>query len=276
MLAVEAKADWGGRPLSALTDLIGQRQRIMGEDAKDATVATAIDVVRSLRALTRKAPAKANAKSYKIEATPYVASWERHGHSFRRVARVGGTGAKAPIYPVNNAGQHYVKGERVRVWKITPLHADRMEWKKNRNKGCWYVFAQSRAVADRFAKAHLTRVLAKERGMAKTAMGFAMARLSTRSEPVEAKGPKAQRLASEAITVRAADYGGDVFALTVKDALEYAEPALVGGKSAIQLAMAKAANKIAGRLAKWQEAHFFSGERIATPFPEIAQHRRAR
>lgn len=272
MLAVEAKADWGGRPLSALTDLIGQRQRIMGEDAKDATVATAIDVVRSLRALTRKAPEKANAKSYKIEATPYVASWERHGRSFRRVARVGGTGAKAPIYPVNNAGQHYVKGERVRVWKVTPVHGKRMKWEKNRNKGCWYVFAQTEAVARRFAIEHVSRVLRKEAGMAKTAMGFAMARLSTRTTPVEAKGPKAHRVASYAIYITASGAGG-MFTLVVRDNLEYAKLALRGGDSAISLAMMKASNKIAGRLAQWEKKHFFEGERTATPFPEIKTRR---
>jgi hypothetical protein len=106
-------------------------------------------------------------------------------------------------------------------------------------------------------------------------MGFAMARLSTRSEPVEAKGPKAHRLASEAINVRASG-DGRTFRIEIRDDLEYAKFALKGGESAIQLAMARAANKIAGRLAKWQEAHFFSGERVATPFPEIAQSRRAR
>lgn len=275
MLAVDAKADWNGRPLAELERLLALRRKAFGEDAKDATVATAIDVVKSLRALTRKAPAKANANAYRIEAMPYVASWERSGRTFHRVARVGGTGAKAPIRPVNLAGQHYVKGEHVRVWKITPAHGARMKWEKNLNKGCWYVFAQSEGVAARFAKEHLSRVLRKEGGMAKTALGYAMARLSTRSAPVEAKGPRAQRLAAQAISVSAGGSGG-AFTLTVRDALEYAKPALKGGESAIQLAMAKAANKIAGRLAKWQETHFFSGERVSTPFPEIVQSRRAK
>lgn len=273
MLKVDAKIDWNGRPLQELEKLLALRQKMLGEDARDAVVATAIDVVKSLRTLTRKAPARANRKSFVIEATPYVASWERHGNSYRRVARVGGTGAKAPIFPVNNAGPHYVKGERVRVWKITPTHPASMTWEKNRNKGCWYVFAQTPAVALRFAMEHMSRVLRKESGMGKTALGFAMARLSTKSTPVEAKGPKAQRLAADAIHIATSGEGG-TFALVVRDELRYSLPALKGGSSAIDLAMAKAANKIAGRLAKWQETHFFDSDRIATPFPEIVTRRR--
>lgn len=271
MLKADVTVDWNGKPLSVLSDLIQKRQKFLGEDAQDAVVATAIDVVRSLRAATRKAPKRANANSFTIEETGYTASWERHGTSYRRVARLGSV--KAAIYPVNNAGKHYVRGERVKVFKVTPAHPDNMNWQRNRNKGCWYVFAQSIAVARRFAQEHMSRVLRKEGGMGKTALGFAMARLSTKSQPVEASGPKAQRLASEAIHITSSGAGGE-FVLTVRDELRYSLPALKGGSSAIDLAMAKAANKIAGRLAKWQEKHFFDGERIETPFPEIVSRRK--
>ena len=109
--------------------------------------------------------------------------------------------------------------------------------------------------------------------MGKTALGFAMARLSTKSQPVEADGPKAHRIAADAISITTSGEGGE-FSLAVRDGLRYSLLALKGGSSAIDLAMAKAANKIAGRLAKWQEKHFFSGERIETPFPEIVTRRK--
>ena len=272
MLAANVTAEWQGKPLTVLADLIEKRKRIMGEDAQDAVVATSIDVVRSLRGLTRKAPVKANEHSFRVELTPYVASWERHGSSYRRVVRMGAGGSKVAIYPVNNAGQHYVKGERVQVWKITPVHAERWTWQKNRNKGCWYVFAQSEGVARRFAIEHVSRLLRKESGMGKTALGFAMARLSTRSAPVDAKGPKAQQIAAASIHITSSGSGG-MFTLTVCDNLEYAKHALKGGDSAISLAMMKASNKIAGRLAQWEKKHFFEGERTTTPFPEIKTRR---
>ena len=269
MLKVEVTTDWRGRPMEELTKLIQKRVRTLHEDARDAVVATAIDVVRSLRALTRKAPRRANDKSFTIELLPYVASWERVGKSFRRVARVSGTGSKAPIFPVNNAGAHYVKGERVHVYRIKPNHGERMTWEKNRNKGCWYVFAQSESVARRFAIQHVTRVMEKDSGLARTAMGYAMAHLSTKSVPVVVKDSKARKVAAASWRVVERNLPGG-YGLRVEDNLDYAADALEGGKSAISVAMMKAANKIAGRIAQYEKAHFFD-ERTATPFPEIRQ-----
>jgi len=166
MMNVSVTADWQGRPLSALNDLIGKRVARMGETCRDACIATAINVVNSLRKATRKAPQRANAKSFRLELTPYVGGWMKEGGRFHRVARVPGTGSRAPIYPVNHAGQRYVRGETIKVWRITPRHGERMKWEKNRNDGCWYVFAQSEAVARRLAVELMSRVLRKECGMA--------------------------------------------------------------------------------------------------------------
>lgn len=271
MLKLDVATDWRGRPMEELRKLIQKRVQTLREDARDAVVATAIDVVRSLRTLTRQAPKKAKREMFAVEKTPYVASWERVGSNFRRVARVGGTGAKAPISPVNNAGQHYVKGEKVFVYRITPKHGERWTWEKNLNKGCWYVFAQSEAVAIRFATRHMSRVLEKDSGLAKTALGFAMSNLSTKSVPIAVKDSKARKIANE--NWRVVEHGGGAgYGLTVEDNLDYAASALEGGKSAISVAMMKAANKIAGRIAQYEKAHFFD-EITATPFPEVVKRR---
>lgn len=274
MLKVEVTTDWRGRPMEELTKLIQKRVRTLRENARDAVVATAIDVVRSLRALTRKAPKKANDKSFTVEKTPYVASWVRFGNSFRRVVRVSGTGKRAPIYPVNHAGPHYVKGEKVFVYRITPKHGERLTWEKNRNKGCWYVFAQSESVARRLGNRLMTRVLEKDSGLAKTALGFAMAHLSTKSVPIVVKDSKARKIAEESWHVVETS-GSSAYGIEVQDNLDYAAKALKGGDSAISLAMMRAANKIAGRLAKFEETHFFERS-TATPFPEVLQRRMKR
>lgn len=274
MLKVEVTTDWRGRPMEELTKLIQKRVHTLREDARDAVVATAIDVVRSLRALTRKAPKKANDKSFTVEKTPYVASWVRVGKSFRRVARVSGTGSRAPIYPVNHAGPHYVKGEQVFVYRITPKHGERWTWEKNRNKGCWYVFAQSESVARRLGNRLMTRVLEKDSGLAKTALGFAMAHLSTKSVPIVVKDSKARKIAEESWHVVETS-GSSAYGIEVQDNLDYAAKALKGGDSAISIAMMRAANKIAGRLAKFEETHFFERS-TATPFPEVLQRRMKR
>lgn len=272
MLKVEVTTDWRGRPLEALTQLISRRQRQMCETARDAVVATAIDVVKSLRALTRRGPRKANAKSFAVEPTPYVASWERAGGSFRRVARVGGTGAKAPIFPVNRAGRHHVKGECVKVYRVTPKHGQRMTWAMNRNDGCWYVFAHSESEAKKFAVERMTRAINKHGGLARTAMGFAMHLISSRPSKPETSNEAARMRAERAIRVSGRG-GGHDYAVTVWDDLDYAEHALEGGASAISLAMMRAANKIAGRIAQHEKAHFLAPS-TATPFPEVVRRRR--
>lgn len=53
MLKVDMSVDWGGRPLSELQKLMEKRQRQLRETPRNACVATAITVLRSLRPLTK-------------------------------------------------------------------------------------------------------------------------------------------------------------------------------------------------------------------------------
>lgn len=183
MISPTAKFDYEGKPLSVLENLIEKRKKLLGETTKDAVVATAITVLKSLRADTRVAPANAPDTSYDITDTGYVGGWERVGGKFHRVARMSNN-PKAPkvqnIYPVNLAGQRYEKGEEVRVYKIVPKFADSMKWEKTKHKGCWYVFAKSIGVVQSYAKKLMTSRIRRYRGLAKGALGFAMAAISTK------------------------------------------------------------------------------------------------
>ncbi len=53
MLKIDMSVDWGGRPLSELQRLMERRARQLKETPRDACIATAITVLRSLRPLTR-------------------------------------------------------------------------------------------------------------------------------------------------------------------------------------------------------------------------------
>ena len=101
---------------------------------------------------------------------------------------------------MNLAGQRYERGEKVKVFKVVPaFHKDDWMWDKNANKAdrCWYVLAKSEKVARDFGKRQVARYMKRWRGLGKTALGFAMAKLSTRgvkSDPVSAKAMKAAEL----------------------------------------------------------------------------------
>ena len=53
MLKLNLNVDWGGKPLSELQRLMALRTKQLGESARDATVASAITVLRSLKPLTK-------------------------------------------------------------------------------------------------------------------------------------------------------------------------------------------------------------------------------
>jgi hypothetical protein len=275
MIEMNANATYNGKPLEVLNQLIEKRRELLEELPRDAIVATAITVLRSLRADTRIAPKKIRKSSYIVEETPYVASWERVGKTFRRVARVSGTGAKAPIYPVNLAGPHYVKGEAVKVYRVEPRHQNGMTWEKNRNKAlkCWFVFAQSRKVAEDFAERHLARRLNKWRGLAKNALAFAMAKTSTRQEQefsLESSSSRAKAAADAAANVVSQMNTGS-FSMIITDAVRYAKRALKSGPSGIDRAIMKAANSTAGMISKVAASKLDAP--IPTPFPEIVRSR---
>ncbi len=270
MVEATARATWEGRPLSELGRMLELRQRVLGETVRDAAVATAITVLKSLRADTRRAPRKASAKSYLIEDTGWVGGWERRGGRFVRVPRVSsarGAAKVAGVNPVNLAGRRRERGEKVQVWRITPRHGERMTWDRNRNKGCWYVLARSKGVAEDFAKRAMQRKISAYAGLAKTTLGYAMARVSTRSAPAsDVKGAKARVAAEMAARVSRTGGIGD-FSLRVVDALDYARSALRSGPGAVERAMKKATNSIAGRLRRVASAEL--RRELATPFPEV-------
>ena len=270
-MSEQVTVTYEGKPLSVLNELVEKRKKILGETTKQAVTATAIAVVKSLRAGTKTAPKKPPETSYTIEDTGYVGGWERVGGKYHRVPRVS-LSPRAPkvagIFPVNLAGQKYEKGEVVKVYRITPASPN-MKWEKTKHKKCWYVFARSEGVAKKFAIAHVARRIMSYLGLAKTTLGFAMAAISGNGTYAgEAKSKKSLLAASRAADVRRVE-GADNYALVVKDLLDYSVSALKDGNSGISAAMKKAANSIAGRLRK-VASQKLSSEQVSIPFPEVS------
>ena len=202
MILPEGKCTYEGKPIEVLESLIEKRKELLGEAYRDAITATAITVLKSLRADTRLAPKKARKTSYTVTDTGWFGGWERIGKTFHRVVRASNAAhsPKIPgIFPVNNAGKHYEKGEIVKVYKIEPVNDSTMSWDKTKHKGCWYVFAKSEKVARTFAERHMTSRIDSYRGLAKSTLGFAMAAVSTKGEfAAEVKNAKSKAAAAAA------------------------------------------------------------------------------
>jgi hypothetical protein len=261
VLKVVVTQDWQGKPLSALQDMIKKRQSIMGESAKDAVVATAENVLVSLRAETRLAsPPKIRSVKVKVEDTGYYASYSYSER--RRVVRTG-TSPHASKVQLDGRVRWLDRGvsrAQRHVYRVTPIRPGEAQY---------YVAAATSSVAETFERTRAWRRADRSASLARNALSHAMAKVSTRPPRLEGKPSASKPMLT---TVMHTDLG-DQYSLLIVDNLDYSIAALKGGESAISLAMMKASNKIAGRLAKWQEKYFFR-ERVTTPFPEIVRPRK--
>lgn len=272
MIDANANLTYEGAPIEVLQQLIEQRKEILKQNTRDAVIATSITVLKSLRADTKQAPKKARPSSFTISDTGWFGGWERVGGIFHRVPRASNS-PKAPkiqgIYPVNLAGQHYEKGEIVKVYKVEPINDTTMQWDKTKHKGCWYVFAKSQAVVEDFAVQHMTRRISTYTGLAKLTLGFAMAAVSTQGNfASDVQSAKAIKAASASAQVyKSGDIESGEYIVSILDVLNYSALALKSGSGAVDKAIMKAANSIAGRLRKVAGAKLT--ETIQTPFPEV-------
>lgn len=239
---VEINGTYEGKPLEVLAGLIRERQRILGETAEDAVVATGIDALISLRALTKvsgKMIPKADVR-FGVENPQYI------------------TGTRG------SATGKLLRRTLVKRWSGGRQNQS-VRWFKIEQE------AKSRPKADLSAAWHRYGNI-KNRGLARRALGLLMNRISTRQVALGPADARLARIAAGHVEVRRRG-GRDLFVLEVVDSLGYATAALKGGPSAVELAVQRAANKIAGRLAKVADKKF--GEKIPTPFPEVKKRRSA-
>ena len=278
MLAVDMSVDWGGRPLSELQRLLAKRAKQLRETPRDACIATAITVLKSLRPLVRKAKTapKAGAQ-FTIEDTGWVGGWRSKGDAGKmsRFFKGAAKGLKLDstrymercvrtsshlgqvipyIHPIWLVGPGaFEKGKTVHVYRVRPAHA-----------------AYTQAVAEKAAKRLMDKYLKKYSGLARFTLTQAMRGLSTKGVPNDRVSANARKIGLANIRVKS--FGGDsAWTVEVADSLAYAAKAFKRA-DAVEYAMAKAANSIAGMLRK--RAKDLLDPSLATPFPEIAQHRR--
>lgn len=254
MIAAEVTVSaYGNRPLEELQRLIDLRTKRLGECAKDAAVASMIDAVHSLRGLTVVAKPGKPTKP-KIEELSDLRVGRRPNRSPCLKPR-GGHGEVNPKCRVK-----FFTGNRpdreLRVFRVTSEHE---------NVKPYIVATDSAASALRFERSYAKRRIQSRGGLARTALSIAMAKLSTRNENT----PTYPFIQMSKIVSVGIEGEGTAAVLNMRDNLGYAALALRGGKSAVNLALAKAANKISGLLIKHLNAHGDMALDLKTPFPEV-------
>lgn len=279
--SVTITADADGKTLAVLGDLIAKRERLIGaETTRQAVTATAINVLSSVRAVTKVAkPNKANF-DFKIMPAPGVVAGFKSskgvakGH--RVVRAIGGhemTGARV----VNLAGKYSRKES---VLCFTVIHkvprvmsivvggrgADADEHRRH------YVIARSANDVRAWAEAKMKKYIKRYAGMAKWIVGQAQSRIAKGVNHGDFGALRSSYATRTALHNLVTEIGGDgfnsgTFFISVKDGLRYATLALQNGPADVEFAFKKAANRTAGIL-----NHSFGyrlDEPIPTPFPEV-------
>lgn len=264
-----------GKPLQELERLIVQRQQYLGETAKDAVVASTIDVLVSVRSLTRVANPK-DMGGVTVAAMPsLVAGWRTLGSKRVRCVRRGGAhGDFAPKF-VNLMGA-YVKGENPQVFRVKEFYSRKIDKGNSNEKGTYLVVAYSLEHAREYAKKRHERRVKQFAGMAKWTIGQAMKKVSTRNGADVRVEAVARRTGLSALTVNKLFRGKYSFAIHLIDDLRYATPAIKGGATGVKLAMMRASNKVAGIIrSDWRATELFNdaAAKVKTPFEELIRGR---
>jgi len=269
-----------GEPLAVLSDLIRKRQSIIrGETTRQAVIATAINIMNSLKGATKKAPLRGNRKMYTIERTNLYASYVwKNGH-YRRVVRNSPRGAidwNVTQHCRDLVGPAYNKADNVSVFKMQLFN-------ENCNNTLYYAYARTEADARNYMhNVILARMLKKEAGMAQYAIGIAQAKVSGRPMATTAHGSKQFREAYEAAWIETRDtadawsmnrengFSSGEFWLQFTDKLRYSALAVRGGTSAVEMAYKKAANRTFGIIHNYLVNHPHLKDTLGnvTPFPE--------
>jgi hypothetical protein len=258
-----------GTTLEVTSQLLEKRMRILGERCKDAVIATAINVLVSLRAGTRTAKKNRKIKPVVREVTSVYPSWSAHGP--RRVLRMGSRGQRprgAQWHPNGLKVRYLTKGFKdrdLKVFQVFPEHESVRPY---------YVVAADKQMAIDHERAAAKKRIDKFGSLARWALGVAMNKLSTRS--VRENVSERAALAGSRLAIVENSGGANAFAVRVVDLLEYALDAL-RGSGEVESAFQRAANKTSGLIRRHMydlgSARLKLVEGVPTPFPDIIRGR---
>ena len=244
-----------GRPLAALSRLIEERSRWLNETAEQACAACMVDVLVSLRAVTKVA--KPNKKEIALSDTSLKPSMTGGKHSPTFCLRIG----KARYTPQSN--------ERI-VRTTTDLKdANVYKW-YDIKKRSWLIVAKSRKDAIDWATQKLKKRANQYKGLARAAFSILMKQSGSKTSAPITNAEAASKASS--LTRVTKTKSGSNYSINASDMLDYAKLALRGGDTAINQALGKASNKIASVInTKCKNILMF--EKLDTPFPELRSNK---
>lgn len=270
----------GNQPIATMQALIERRMKLMNMTVEQATTAMAIQVMKSLRADTRKAKLKPNIVSefsgnMQIKLTEcknLFVSFKKTGGRRIPCIRIGSKeGARSNIKPWWRVG-HTKELYKAKVFK-TELSEDRAKvWK--RLKKVAYIVAKNESHAKRIARDKFKRLIKYSSGLAKSAWSRAMQLTSGRNQRLQTTNSSPLE-GNILVKKDTKGFSSGKYSITVTNNLSYAEESMNKGKMSVTTAMMKASNVTNAIINRFIDEHrldFFDKnsplEKMKTPFTE--------
>jgi hypothetical protein len=245
--------------MEVLESLINKRIAWLNEESKNATVACVITITKSLRADTRRAAWRNKSK---ITDTGHYAFFDGRERRWKACTDWKmRSKALVNLPPFRFVDLRGVKPQNAHVYKVDA-----------ENKRTYYVAAASIKRAKEFEKAAAKKRILRYRGLARHTLSVVMSKLAQTTIPASADGEgEVKRKASELAKVKVTETkNGCTCSMT--SGIDYGKRALKSGS--VDLAVKKAANKIAGQLKRAATSQPFIASAPPTPFPEVAKRRK--
>ena len=240
-----------GKPIAALSKLIEERSRWLNETAEQACAACMIDVLISLRAVTKVA--KPNKNEIALSETPLKPSI---------------TGGKqSPVFCLRIGKARYVPQDNERIVRTTNdlKNCEVFKWHDHKKRS-WLIVAKSRKDAMDWATQKLKKRANQYKGLARAAFSILMKQTGSNTSTSISNAEAVSKATS--LTKVTKRKNGNDYSISASDMLDYAKLALRGGDSAINDALGRASNKIASVInQKCKNILMF--EKLDTPFPEL-------
>ena len=256
-----------GGTIKTLSEILQKRMQFMRETSRDSIAATAIDVLKSLRASTKVAKKSSIKVDVEREGNLYP-SITSHGSNKKICLRIVGTKVRYEgPESIVEAVKEPLKLQH--VFRFTDEHSPK--------KRTYLIIAPNLSVAKKKAQEMARRRGLRYAGLAKRALGVLMFRTNTKRVNDGVMNPvvenKANDVTDKSETVQKKGEGG-IYTLILSDNLRYAIDAIKGGRSNVETAFKKAANKIVSIInRKISSGKFIGTEKLDTPFPEVRQRR---
>lgn len=265
--AVQIKATFGSNQgLNKFRDILALRMKYMNESSRGSVAACAIDVLRSIRTITKVAK-PSGIKVEVREDTSLRASVSTKGKLKTFTIRYAGS-------PLKYAGEEAIVNRMPKGLKNDAYHLFRFTDTFNKEPKSYIIVAPTISDAKKIAKQIVVRRAMRYSGLAKRAIGVLMFKTNTKKVNDGRLNPGVENVAMmntrKKEQVKKSENGNGIYSLTLYDDLEYALEAIRGGQSAVDIAMKKAMNKIVSIInRKIDKKGFLENEKIEVPFPEL-------